>query len=402
MIARDGGLAGSGAVRTRTVRTKPTVYLHIGEPKTGTTFLQQVMWANRAQLADHGVLLPGEGVRDHFRANQDLREAPQAKDDPAGSWRGEWDRLARKALTARGTAVISHELLAGATSEQAERAVRSLEPSEVHVVLTVRDFGTLLPAEWQETVKHRNRQSWDDWLADVIHHGQAPAEWHDEWFWRVHDSLNVLGRWSRHVPDERIHVVTVPRQGSPPGLLWERFAGLVGVPPDAVDTARARANASLGLPEVELLRRLNQSLPAEVPNWFYAGRVKERLAHQVLANRPTTGRLQLPARHAPWANEWANRLVRGLEASGYDIVGDVDELRPAPAPAAAPHPADVTAEQLLDAATDSIVALLVREYQRTKQQTASTGRSGKGRYAWVKAVVPAPVKQRLKGLRRSF
>ena len=27
------------------------VFLHIGEPKTGTTFLQQVLWGNRAELA---------------------------------------------------------------------------------------------------------------------------------------------------------------------------------------------------------------------------------------------------------------------------------------------------------------------------------------------------------------
>ena len=41
------------------------------------------------------------------------------------------------------------------TARQADRAVRSLFPAEVHVVLTVRDFATLLPAEWQEKVKCR-------------------------------------------------------------------------------------------------------------------------------------------------------------------------------------------------------------------------------------------------------
>ena len=32
-------------------RPRPRVLVHIGEPKTGTTFLQQVMWSNRAELA---------------------------------------------------------------------------------------------------------------------------------------------------------------------------------------------------------------------------------------------------------------------------------------------------------------------------------------------------------------
>src|SRR5215831_17635169 len=36
-------------------QARPKVFLHIGEPKTGTTFLQQVMWRNRAELAARGV-----------------------------------------------------------------------------------------------------------------------------------------------------------------------------------------------------------------------------------------------------------------------------------------------------------------------------------------------------------
>jgi len=35
------------------------VYLHIGEPKTGTSYLQNSLWSNRAGLAAQGVVLPG-------------------------------------------------------------------------------------------------------------------------------------------------------------------------------------------------------------------------------------------------------------------------------------------------------------------------------------------------------
>src|SRR5215475_13246602 len=67
---------------------RPRVYLHIGEPKTGTTFVQQAMWANRAQLAAHGVLLPGYSHRDHSLASRDLRQAPRLDSDPAAPWVG--------------------------------------------------------------------------------------------------------------------------------------------------------------------------------------------------------------------------------------------------------------------------------------------------------------------------
>ena len=67
------------------------VFLHIGEPKTGTTFIQQVMWGSRAELAAQGVVLPGHHPQDHFRASQDLRGIQKLPSDPAGSWAGEWD-----------------------------------------------------------------------------------------------------------------------------------------------------------------------------------------------------------------------------------------------------------------------------------------------------------------------
>src|SRR5580700_175589 len=118
------------------------VFLHIGEPKTGTTFLQQVMWSNRAELAAQGVVLPGHHPQDHFRASQDLRGIEKRADDPAGSWAGEWEILAHQARQAPRAAVISHELLSALDAQQAGEAVRSLQPAEVHVVLTVRDMAS--------------------------------------------------------------------------------------------------------------------------------------------------------------------------------------------------------------------------------------------------------------------
>ena len=109
----------TGAFRSR-------VYVHIGEPKTGTTFLQQAMWSNRAQLAAQGVALPGYSHRDHSRASRDLREAPQLAGDPAAPWTGEWDVLTGQALRAPGVAVISDEVLAACNPPQADRALRSL------------------------------------------------------------------------------------------------------------------------------------------------------------------------------------------------------------------------------------------------------------------------------------
>ena len=305
----------------------PRAIVHIGEPKTGTTFLQQVMWRNRGELAAAGVLLPGHHPQDHFRAQNDLRDVAKLPSDPAGSWAAEWDVLALQAREAPGVSVISHELFCAADAAQAQRAVKSLRPVPVHVVLTVRDMGSLLPAEWQETIKHRNDRTWTDWLHDVIDTESVAPDRREYWFWRVHDTMAILDIWSRLLPPEQVHVITVPPQGSGNTLLWERFAGLLGIDPARADTSRARPNASLGVPEIEFLRRLNMGLSPEIPDWFYMWNVKETLAHRTLAERPRTGRLVLPADREAWAGDQAETLIAALKESRYDVIGDLDELR---------------------------------------------------------------------------
>jgi hypothetical protein len=57
---------------------QPTVFLHIGIAKTGTTYLQGLMWHNRGLLERNGLRYPGDLPGDHFRASVDLREKPFA------------------------------------------------------------------------------------------------------------------------------------------------------------------------------------------------------------------------------------------------------------------------------------------------------------------------------------
>jgi hypothetical protein len=373
------------------------VYLHVGEPKTGTTFVQQVMWTNKAELREAGLLLPGPRPMAHWRAAQDLRDVPQIPNDPVGPNKGAWDKLARQVLKAPEVGVISHELFAAADREQAERGIRSLAGAEVHVVLSVRDLGSLLPAEWQETVKHRNTREWEDWLADVIDVEAIAEDRRQFWFWRVHDTLEVLRTWSSVLPPERVHVITMPPHGSEPDLLWKRFAGVVGIDPGVADTGRARSNASLGLAEVELLRRLNATMPAELPGWFYMRNVKDALAHGALAARPTTiGRLGLPAEREKWAREHAEAVVAELGASGYDIVGDLSELMPAPVSATAAQPQDAKAEEMLDSAVEAISALL-GELAKTQGVDAPADAA-----AATPAAAPNPVKARLLALTQRY
>jgi hypothetical protein len=339
----------------------PRVYLHIGEPKTGTSYLQSLLWSNRARLAAQGVVLPGYNRQDHNRASRDIREAKRAPSDPADPWIGDWDVLIGQALRAGGTAVISDEILAACNPRQADRALRSLESAEVHIILTVRDFASLLPAEWQEIVKCRGTVQWEEWLDSVIDAEPAADRRRRSWFWTVHDTLATLGMWSRNIPTDHVHVITVPPHG-PPDLLWARFATVLGIDPDCIDRTDASVNPSLGLPEAEFLRRFNETLPKDVPYWFYTRDIKRILALDLLRTRPCQHRLGLPPRGEAWAREQAKILVAGLRDAKYDTIGDLDELIPGPAARPYVGPADLPAEQLADAAVSAAAELMHRLY----------------------------------------
>jgi len=240
------------------------VFLHVGAPKTGTTFLQDVLWTNRAALVEAGVCYPLRRADEHFAATMDLRQMAWGRErDP--QWEGAWERIAARVRAWPGpTAVISNELLGGASAEQVAAAVASLAPAQVHVVFTARDLARQLPSDWQEHLKHLHVVPFDRFVEDLVELGTAAPAPFGEMFWRLHDPVDVLDRWVSAVPAAHVHLVTVPQPDAPTGLLWERFAAILGLDPAAFDTNVGRSNTSLGVVDCELLRRVNRHLRGKI------------------------------------------------------------------------------------------------------------------------------------------
>src|SRR5262249_21113111 len=218
------------------------------------------------------------------------------------------------------------------------------------------------------------------WLDAVIDAGPAPDRRRRSWFWTVHDTLANLGMWSRNIPPDHVHVITVPPHG-PPELLWVRFASVLGIDPGCIDPTDGWVNPSLGLPEAEFLRRFNQALPEDLPYWFYTRDIKRILALDLLRSRPRPLRLTLPPAREAWAREQSKILVDGLRDAKYDIVGDLDELVPRPATGPYAGPADQPPEQLADAAVDVAAALMHRGYREDSHPARQWQRPGGPRQA---------------------
>ena len=126
--------------------------------------------------------------------------------------------------------IISHEIFGSATRDQIARMAPLLDGFEVHLVVTGRDLGRTATAEWQEQVKNGNPRSFQAFVDDLMSH--LPEDLADTTsFWRSQNLRTLLDRWQTLVPAERIHIVTCPRSGSAPDLLWRRFAEAVELAP---------------------------------------------------------------------------------------------------------------------------------------------------------------------------
>lgn len=343
------------------------VFLHVGAPKTGTTYLQDLLWSNRAALARQGALYWGNDPGAHFYAAQDLRGRYfRGHKDPQVA--GAWERLAAAARGWSGsTVLISHEILAGCDPDEAARAVDSLRPQEVHVVYTARDLGRQIPAMWQESVKNGRVAPYTRYLQTLQ---RDEPELVGRIFWRTQDAVRVLDRWSAAVPVDRVHVVTVPPRGAQPGLLWRRFCAATGLDPAGLDdTVATGGNVSLGLAEAELLRRINQRLGGDL-SWPEHEALLKNFLTRMLTLRAGTAPTGVPASERGWVVDRSRAQVEGLRERGYDVVGSLDDLVPdfAGDPDVDPDPAP---DAVLDAAVDALSVLLTEHVGTGRSATTA-------------------------------
>jgi hypothetical protein len=340
-----------------------TVFFHVGLPKTGTTYLQTLLWNNEDELRRQGVLLPGESVREHLWASGVVREDP--KINRRGSLAaGAWDRIVAKVNDWPGTAIVSHEFFAAASAEQAAQAMARLQGAEVHVVVTARDTLSLVTARWQEFVKNGSTVGIDDY---PVREDTSPEH---EWDWGTLDLADVLQRWGASLPPERVHILTLPKPGTPRDELWIRFARLVGIDHTACDASGSVANESLGVVEVELLRRVNAELvdftaAIDRGNW-----IRGYLAQGKLVTRGGEKFWPSPAR-VEELRARGDRSVDRVIAQGYDVIGDVEDLRTPKEVPERRHPDSVTDSEIAAAATSTIAAMMTDVRRLSRERRAA-------------------------------
>ncbi len=224
-------------------------------------------------------------------------------------------------------------------------------------MLSVRDLVRQIPAEWQENVKHRSAMSYARFLARIADPSRNSRI--ASWFWSVQEIPEILDRWGADLPPERVHLVTVPSPGGAPDLLWKRFSQAFGLEGIDLELADERTNPSLGVPETALIRRINRSANRVLEPADYRPLVRELLAHQTLSRRVLSPRLALPPEQVPWVQEREAAYAAEIERRGYDVVGDLHDLRGNPTLHPYVDPDRPRERDVAGAAVDAIKALLL-------------------------------------------
>ena len=334
----------------------PRLVLHVGAMKSGTSFIQSRLFANKPMLRDErGILVPGLNWLSQVMAASDV----------LGSGEKQWAKMAGKVRAHEGTSVISMEYLGPVRPVVAQRVLDSFPAHAVEVVITARDLNRV--DRGHVAGDRAERPHLDLRGVSRRDRGVAPraplrpeAPESGRTFWRQQNLVRIARTWSSL--GAPVSLVTVPPPGAPRELLWERFCSVLDTPPDGFAPARM-GNESVGAASTLVIRRLNELLDdAGLPFPQGTDLRKGFLAKQVLAARKSA-EPAIGLSVAPWVRDHAAHMASALADDGVRLVGSWDDLVPVDVPGV--DPATVDADLVLDAALAGLAGVLAEQIRAT-------------------------------------
>ncbi len=328
-----------------------TRLIHIGPPKTGTTYLQGAFHGNREAVSAQGVHYAGRG-RQPVAAVQAIvgNASPNTGEIPSMK---RWRSLVSEVAHARQPrVVISSEFLTEAKPETIKTIVEDLGGARAHVVVTLRPLARILSSQWQQFVQSGQRMAFDDWLDAVFNDPSRITPT----FWRRHRHDQLVARWAEVVGPQNLTVIALDDQDH--GMVLRVFEQLVGLRAGTLVAEEDLSNRSMTLSEVEVVRAFNRQffaaglsrpLHTKVMRFGAATYVKSR------PPAPDEPRVEAPGWALERAGEIAREMVDAIVASGVRIVGNPEHLTQRP-PVRKPD-ADTSGPIHISAATAAATAM---------------------------------------------
>ena len=230
--------------------------------------------------------------------------------------------------------------------------------------MTVRGIAELLPSTWQQFLKRRMSQPFDEWVAEVLAHSETG----EGVFWRRNDFPRQVRRWGSLVGAGQVTVV-VSEKSEPDRLLrlTEQFLSLPSN--DLQFHPTGKTNRSLSRNAAELLRRVNQETADLIDGEEYRRLVRLGVfpaIHKV--DQPGVAPIRLAPAAAEKASAIGARQAEELRLSDAHIVGDLSVL------ARAADVTDSAGDSVTDIPLDVATAGLVGALGAKSGDTSSKGR----------------------------
>lgn len=363
------------------------MYIHIGLQKTGTSYLQALLWDHQERLAETGfALVPGEReendqlmlwVSGRYVEGRDPETVP-----------GSLDRFREEIAACTAPQVLyTNESLADASPERIAEFIEACGDREIHVIITARDLGRLIPSAWQQLVKSGGGATFERFISEMSRVPEDPTGTR----WSNRHVPFLVAKWGELIGNDHVHLVTVPPAGAPNEVLLERFCEAIEIDPEPLRAVRADvANPGLGTVAIEVLRQVNNALPDELrkSRRTYGSVVKRFFANQVLGGFGDVGgpRLKIPTTHQEWVLRVSQEHNAALAASGCRVIGDLDDLIPDDAAFAdqeAPSP-----EEVSELAAAAIAELLTARMKTRRARARETKKAQPAEPTSAVAVAP--------------
>lgn len=313
--------------------------LHIGPPKTGTTYTQGAMYEVKDQLERHGVLYAGR-VRHTARAVYSVTEGRPMVGQPDPNPERWAEIVAEIQASTADRVVLSSEFFADAGPKAIRRIVKDLDPG-LHIVVTLRPVAHIMPSQWQQYVQNGTRWRYEEWLHQMLK--VPPYRKPTPTFWHRHRHDELIQRWADVVGPERVTVIVVDR--SDHSALLRSFEELLALPTGLLQPVDGRDNRSFTQGEIEVLRQFNVEFRQRGwPDSAYWQFIRYGALEELRTREPSHGesRVTTPEWALARAAEIGAEMAARIATLGVRVHGDLSDLSARPSAVGDPPAPDQT------------------------------------------------------------
>lgn len=222
--------------------------IYAGFHKTGTTAIQNALYASQSQLALAGIHYPNppKGEAHHFLAKS-----------RSASSRGASIATLKKLLKTQDCVLVASEFFSELDSRAIDNLKFELKDCTIDVIFSIRPVSQLVSSQYQQLVRIGLETSYEVFVDETLENFGSLER--PSLFWRRHNHTQILQTWSEILGPENVHLVWV--NPDKPSVLFDWFASFLKL--DSLEFSahiNQRKNRSLDAEELALVQAIRRNL----------------------------------------------------------------------------------------------------------------------------------------------